>query len=91
MYMDNMVILKDAKHKDLAHTFINFIHDPRIYARIVDYLRYPCINAAARQYVSKKPNYDLKDLSNSEFKEDLGPALELYNKVWQEIRIGSQG
>lgn len=87
-YIDNMVILKDAKHKDLAHTFINFIHDPRIYARIIDYLRYPCINTAARRFVTKKSNYELAELANSEIKEDLGPALELYNKVWQEIRVG---
>jgi spermidine/putrescine transport system substrate-binding protein len=87
-YIDNMVILKGAKHKDLAYTFINFIHDPRIYARIIDYLRYPCINTAARQFVTKKSTYELNDLSKSELKEDLGPALELYNRIWQEIRVG---
>jgi spermidine/putrescine transport system substrate-binding protein len=87
-YIDNLVILKDAKHKDLAYTFINFIHDPKIFARIIDYLRYPCINTAARQFVTKKSNYELSDLAKSELKEDLGPALELYNKIWQEIRVG---
>jgi spermidine/putrescine transport system substrate-binding protein len=87
-YIDNMVILKDAKHKDLALAFINFIHDPHVYARIIDYLRYPCINNAARQFVTKKSNYELSELANSELKEDLGPALDLYNKVWQEIRVG---
>jgi spermidine/putrescine transport system substrate-binding protein len=87
-YIDNIVILKDAKHKDLAYAFINFIHDPHVYARIIDYLRYPCINTAARQFVTKKSNYELSELANSELKEDLGPGLELYNKVWQEIRVG---
>lgn len=89
MYMDNMAILKDARHKDLAHAFINYVHDPVVFARIVDYLGYPSINAAARKYCTRKPNYELADLSRCELKEDLGPALDLYNKVWERIRIGN--
>ncbi len=89
LYMDNMVILKDARHKDLAHAFINYIHDPMVFARIVDYLGYPSINAAAQKYRTRKPNYELKDLSRCELKEDLGPALDMYNKVWEQIRIGN--
>jgi spermidine/putrescine transport system substrate-binding protein len=88
MYMDNMVILKDAKHKDLAYKFINFIHEPNEYSKIVDYLMLPCINVAARQYRKVKPNYEIEDLANSEFKEDLGSNLGLYDKIWQEIRVG---
>lgn len=88
MYMDNMVILKDAKNKDLAYKFINFIHEPRVYSQIVDYLMLPCINVPARQFRKVKPNYEIDDLKNSEFKEDLGANLELYNKIWQEIRVG---
>jgi spermidine/putrescine transport system substrate-binding protein len=89
MYMDNLVILKSAQHKTLAHQFINYIHDPRVYAKIIDYLGYPCINTAARRYQSKRSNYTLEDLRNSEFKEDLGQYLDLYNKIWQEIRFGN--
>ena len=88
MYMDNMVVLKGARHRALAYAFINYIHSPEVYARIVDYLGYPCINAAARPFLRKKPNYELGDLAKCEFKEDLGANLELYNKVWQEIRMG---
>jgi spermidine/putrescine transport system substrate-binding protein len=87
-YIDNMVILKGAKHRDLAYRFINFILEPHTYARIIDYLRYPCINTAAKQFVTAKSNYELRDLEKSELKEDLGPALELYNRIWQEIRVG---
>jgi spermidine/putrescine transport system substrate-binding protein len=89
MYMDNLVILKSSTHKDLAHAFINYIHDPKVYAAIIDYLRYPCINTAARSFVTQRPNYRLEDLQKSEFKEDLGKDLELYNKVWQDIRVGN--
>jgi spermidine/putrescine transport system substrate-binding protein len=88
MYMDSMVILKDAKNKDLAYDFINFIHRPDIYAMIVDYLMLPSINTKARELVKVKPNYTYEDLANCEFKEDLGKDVELYDKIWQEIRVG---
>jgi spermidine/putrescine transport system substrate-binding protein len=89
MYMDNLVILKNAKHKDLAHQFINYIHEPRVYAKIIDYLGYPNINVEARRFQMKRSHYTLEDLRNSELKEDLGQNIELYNKVWQEIRFGN--
>ncbi len=89
MYMDNLVILKNAPDKDAAYAFINYIHSPEVFARIVDFLGYPCINAAARPYLKRKPNYELSDLKNCEFKEDLGANLELYNKIWERIRMGN--
>ncbi len=88
MYMDNIVMLKSARNKEIAYQFINFIHEPQIYAKIVDFLMLPSINVAARDLRTKKPSYEIEDLSNSEFKEDLGEHLELYNKIWQEIRVG---
>jgi spermidine/putrescine transport system substrate-binding protein len=89
MYMDNLVILKNAPDKEAAYAFINYIHSPEVFARIVDYLGYPCINTAARPFLKRKPNYELADLRNCEFKEDLGEKLELYNRAWEEIRMGN--
>ncbi len=89
MYMDSMVVLKDSKNKDLAYTFINYIHKPEVYAKVVDYLMLPSTNVKAREFTKVKPKYTHEDLKNCEFKDDLGKDLELYNKVWQEIRIGS--
>jgi spermidine/putrescine transport system substrate-binding protein len=88
MYMDNMVLLKDAKNKELAYKFMNFIHEPEIFAQVVDFLMLPSINVPARAIRKVKPNYEISDLVNSEFKEDLGQNLELYNSIWNEIRIG---
>lgn len=89
MYMDNMVIVKGARHRELAHAFINYIHSPEVYASIIDYLGYPCINTAARPLVKKRSNYTIGDLGKSEFKEDLGAGLEVYNKIWEGIRMGN--
>lgn len=88
MYLDNMVIPKDARHRELAHQFINFVHRPDIFARICDFLRTPCLNTGARQWLEKEPIYLLEALAHGELKEDLGEHLELYDRLWQEIRIG---
>jgi spermidine/putrescine transport system substrate-binding protein len=88
MYVDSMMILKDARHKELAYKFINFIHRPDIYARIADHLGYPAINVKARELTKSTPNYQIEDLINCEFKEDLGLNIDLYNNIWKEIRIG---
>ncbi|MCL2183884.1 MAG: extracellular solute-binding protein [Chitinispirillia bacterium] len=88
MYMDNMVILKDARNVELAYKFMNFIHEPEVYAKIMDYLGTPSMNMAAREHMEVTPYYQIEDMANSEFKEDLGEHLEMYNKIWQEIRVG---
>jgi spermidine/putrescine transport system substrate-binding protein len=88
MYMDNFIILKDAKNVDLAYQFINYIHEPEVYAKIMDELEMPSINVPARDHMKVTPHYQIEDLVNSEMKADLGEHLELYNKIWQEIRVG---
>lgn len=88
-YMDTMVILKDAPHKDLAYKFIDFIHRPEIYAEIADYIRVPCSNTAARAVTKYKPNYSLEDVLKQELKADVGEGLKVWNTAWDEIRAGS--
>ncbi|HBD92955.1 MAG: spermidine/putrescine ABC transporter substrate-binding protein [Spirochaetes bacterium GWF1_31_7] len=87
MYLDSMVILKDSKNVELAHQFINYIHRPEVYAQIADYLMLPSINVEARKIVKEIPTYTIEDLANNEFKEDLGSNIELWDKIWQEIRV----
>lgn len=87
-YIDNMMILKDSKNVELAHKFINFVHDPKIYAEIADSLGLPLANIEAAKYRAKKANYELSQLSGAELKADLGTNVQLYDKLWQELRIG---
>jgi len=87
MYIDSMLILKDAKNKDLAYKFINYIQRPEVAAQISDFLYLPSINIEARKFMKVKPNYQIEDMANCEFKEDLGNGVELWNKIWQEINV----
>ncbi|MDR0557110.1 MAG: extracellular solute-binding protein [Treponema sp.] len=88
-YIDSMCILKGARNLYLAYKFIDFIHRPEIYAEFADYFGFPATaNVPARQYQKVAPYYQAHDLVNTELKDDLGEALELYNDAWfNSIRI----
>ena len=89
-YIDSMCILKGAKHAELAHKFIDFIHRPDIYAEFCDSFGFPAtVNIPARQYKEGPSWYELDDLLGLELKYDLGTALEYYNDAWfDSIRVG---
>lgn len=87
MYIDSMVILKGSKNLELAYKFMNYIHDPEVFAQIADFLRIPAINIAARPLIKQAPRYTPEDMSRCEIKEDVGEDLDKYNNVWESIRI----
>ena len=88
MYIDSMVILKNAKHYNLAMAFINFIHRPEIYAEFLDAFHFPSfVNTEASKYMKTVPMYKAEEMANCELKEDVAEGLEKYNNIWQEIRF----
>lgn len=87
MYMDSMMMLKGAKNVESAYKFMNYIHRPEVYAQISDWLSLPAINVPARDLMKVTPNYTIDDMKNCEFKNDIGNAIQTYNKIWQEIVI----
>ena len=90
-YIDSMCILKGAKHRELAHKFINFIHRPEIYAEFCDFFGFPATaNVPARKFKTGNSWYEPEDIAHTELKYDLGEALELYNSAWFDtIRAGN--
>jgi spermidine/putrescine transport system substrate-binding protein len=89
-YLDSMCILKGAKNIDIAHQFIDFIHRPEIYAEFADIFGFPATaNLPARQLKIGDSWYEMEDLVDTELKDDLGEALDLYNDAWfNSIRVG---
>jgi spermidine/putrescine transport system substrate-binding protein len=86
-YLDSMCILKGSKNSDLAHKFIDFIHRPEIYAEFADIFGFPATaNIPARQLKTGDAWYSENDLVNTELKDDLGDALDMYNTAWGLIR-----
>ncbi len=89
MYIDSMVVLKGSKNKDLAMSFIDFIHRPQIYAEFTDAFGFPATCNVPARALKKGPEwYKAVDLAPCELKKDVGEDLEKYNKAWQTIRFG---
>lgn len=89
---DDMVIPKDAKQVELAHRFINFIHDPKVAAENTEFISYLCPNRASYQYLSQEildnPAIflpaDIRD--RCEVIDDLGEDNVKFTKVWDQIK-----
>jgi len=91
-YIDNMVILRNARNIEMAHKFIDFIHRPEIYAEFVDSFGLPAtVNVPARQIRRMNlPMYSEIELEITELVEDLGESIELYTNAWfNSIRAGN--
>ncbi len=87
MYIDAMCIPKGARHYDLALKFIDYIHKPENYAKLLDRFHFPAsVNTEADRYRTTVPFYTIEQLKNYELKEDLGSSLVMYNNAWEKIR-----
>jgi putrescine transport system substrate-binding protein len=89
--MDNMAILKDAPHKDLAHEFINYILRPEVSAGISNYVWYANPNVASHEFtdaeiINDPSIYPPEDvMARLEFLEELGEYTQQMNHVWTEV------
>jgi spermidine/putrescine transport system substrate-binding protein len=51
---DDMVIPVDAKETELAHRFIDFMHDPQVCARNIEFIYYMSPNTEAKKLLSEE-------------------------------------
>ncbi|MCI0424056.1 MAG: spermidine/putrescine ABC transporter substrate-binding protein [Acidobacteria bacterium] len=90
--LDSLCIPAAAKNKELAHTFISYLLEPRVSAEIANEILYPTPNEAAYPFVDPKllNNREIylpdEVLQKAEMLRDLGKAGELYEKAWKEVR-----
>lgn len=91
-WTDDMVILKDAPNPELAHAFINFLHEPEIAAKNMMANYYLAPNVAAYELVSEEMREDPmvflsdEDMSRGEQITPMGEVDRIYNQVWSEIK-----
>ncbi len=94
-WMDNMVIPKGAKHVKNAHAFINFILRPDVAAQICEELGYATPNQAALELLPKEVRENpivyptAEQLKGSEYEDDLGADISLFEKVWTKLKTGN--
>jgi len=92
IWLDNLVILANAPHKELAGKFLNFCLDPEVAARIANFTQFSTPNLAARPKIQREllnnpaiyPPAEV--MAKLEFLSDLGANLRLYDEVWTQIK-----
>ncbi len=92
LWMDNLVIPKNAPHAELAHQLIDFLLRPDIARTITEKIGYASPNAAAIKLL--KP--ELRDdptiyppdaiLEKGEYQTDIGPLITLYAEYWEKLK-----
>lgn len=94
VWVDSLVIPKNAKHKANAHAFINFILKPEIGKTISEEIGYASPNTAAVKLLPKSVQTNriiyptAQDLTKSEFQTDIGSAVKVYEKYWERFKAG---
>lgn len=91
-FMDNLTIPKNAKNKEEAYQFINFLMRPEIAKAISEEIGYATPNKEALKLLdakikSNKFLYPPEEyIKNGEFQEDIGDAVVIYEKYWEKLK-----
>ncbi len=92
LWMDNFVIPKDAKNKEAAEAFINFLLKPEVSAAISKEIPYTNPNKKAKELLDKAITDDPivypteADLKRGEYAGDLGDKVTEYDRLWNELK-----
>ena len=93
VWVDGMVIPKDAKNKENAEKLIDFLCRPEIAVMNCEYVRYACPNAGAIELMGEAytsnpvQNTPEEILAKCEFFNDIEPAfLSVYEAMWMEVK-----
>ena len=93
LWIDSWVIPKNAKNKEHAEEFINFLCRPDIAKMNFEYITYSIPNKAARELLESKYRDseiafpDASELENCETFKYLGDKNDaIYNELWREIK-----
>ncbi len=94
IWIDSWVIPKNAKHKENAEAFINFICKPEIAKMNFDYITYSIPNEPGRELIEDEALRDSpiafpdpEELANCETFKYLGDENDaVYNELWREVK-----
>ena len=93
LWLDSWVIPKNAKNKENAEKWIDFLCRPEIAKANFEYITYPTPNKGAFELLdedlqnNKAVFPDIDSLNNSEVYEYLGDETDnIYNELWKEVK-----
>jgi spermidine/putrescine transport system substrate-binding protein len=89
---DDLCIFKDSQAVDLAHRFIDFMTEPRVAAKNMEYIAYRAPNQSAYAMLSEEfrgnevlfPSEEV--FAKCEPIDDLGDALALWSGMWDAVK-----
>lgn len=92
IFVDCLVILRKAPHRELAHKFINYLLEPEVGAKISNTYLFATPNREAKKFI--KPEiltnsviYPLEEtFKRLEHAKHLGRDANLYNQVWTSVK-----
>jgi len=93
-WVDSFVIPKGARNPKGAHQFINFMMKPEVAKACVEEYGYPTpVKPAVTLLDSKVQSNptifpDSSIIKQGEFQNDVGPAIEIYQRYWEKLRTG---
>jgi spermidine/putrescine transport system substrate-binding protein len=93
--LDELVILSGAPNPDLAHAFINYLHEPAVAAENMEWVQAMTPNKSAYALVSEDYRNDTRiflsdaDLAKAETIFDLGAGEKLYIDAWNAVKTAA--
>lgn len=89
LWVDAMVIPKQAPHKRAAHEFLNYVLRPEVGAAISRFTGYGTPNQAAMAKIESPVPYPSEaEQQQLEYLLDLGEHAALWDRIWTEIKAG---
>jgi len=96
LWMDSMVIPKDAPNLEAAYAFINYIQKPEVIAKATNYVNYPNGNLESQKFVDKQILDDPSIYPTPEVLEKLytttpnDPKVQrVVTRLWTRIKSGT--
>lgn len=92
LWMDSLVIPKNAPHPDLAHRLIDYLLRPDIARLISEKVGAASPNAAAVKLLQPELREDATvypddaALSKGEYQTDVGEAITVYTQYWEKLK-----
>lgn len=96
IWADNLCVPESAPNKYTAEVFINYLLRPEVGAAISNYTWYASPNAAAAEFIDPEileepaiyPPSEVMD--RLEWLQDVGDTTPIYDRMWTEVKAGSQ-
>ena len=95
IWQDNMAVPVGAPNAYTAMVFMNYTQYPEIAAQNAEFVGYGMPNAAAKEFIdpemlANEGIYPPEDVAKSlQWIEDVGDAVELYDRIWTEFKASA--